>query len=600
MPQLPGFAGHAVPAKPLGPFCDAWETYLNQSGPASVAIIGGGVAGAEIAMAFSHALQRKNRSAQIFLLDKHRAFTALPDRAADKLRQKVKDLGITLKEGCDISHISEGQVHLSSETLQAGFICGAAGARPQPLAKHSDLDLEDGYIRIAPDLRSSDPHVFAVGDCAFMQHAPRPKAGVYAVRQAPVLFHNLRCLLSGQGALRPYHPQKDYLKLISLGEKSALADKFGRVWSGPLMWRWKNHIDRKFMHQFSTLPQMPAPELPKMRAEGVAEVLGDKPLCGGCGSKLGQGVLQGGIGVSLGATRRDVTPLPGDDAALVTVGGQNTVTTTDHLRAMVEDPVLMTKIAAHHALGDIWAMGAKPQTALVSLILPRQSDRLATRLMAEIMASASDVMQDAGAAIVGGHSSFGNELTIGFTLTGLIETPPITLSGARPGDSLILTKPLGSGILMAAEMQKRAHGADVVAALQAMTRSQGQASALLSGAHAMTDVTGFGLIGHLRNICRASGTSAKITRNDIPTYPGALDLAKQGIRSTIHPQNRAALPDLADPPANALLFDPQTAGGLLAAVPGDGMAQLAALQTAGYQAAIIGEITDSPDQIDIR
>ena len=117
--------------------------------------------------------------------------------------------------------------------------------------------------------------------------------------------------------------------------------------------------------------------------------------------------------------------------------------TSDHLRAFTKDPALMTRIAAVHALGDIWAMGATPQAATATIILPRMSSALQSRTMSEIMSIAGAVMRDAGAEIVGGHSSMGDEMTIGFTLTGLCETAPITLAGGQPGDCLILTKPIG-------------------------------------------------------------------------------------------------------------------------------------------------------------
>ncbi|MDP5360048.1 MAG: selenide, water dikinase SelD, partial [Paracoccaceae bacterium] len=175
---------------------------------------------------------------------------------------------------------------------------------------------------------------------------------------------------------------------------------------------------------------------------------------------------------------------------------------TDHLRALTLDPVFMTRIAAIHALGDIWAMGAAPQAATASLILPRMSAALQERTMSEIMTTAAAVFAQAGGKIIGGHSSLGAELTIGFTVTGLTKSP-ITLAGAKPGDKIILTKPIGSGTIMAAEMAGKAKGADVIACLELMVQDQAKASQILGEAHAMTDVTGFGLAGHLRGICDA-------------------------------------------------------------------------------------------------
>lgn len=253
MPDLPGFRDHAIPAKPLTPFAQAWDDYRQQSGPAHIAVIGGGIAGCEVALAFAQDMRSRKRPAQITVIEKHRAFTAVSARAAKRLKQALQDYKITLIEQATITKISHAQVHLNGQTLKADFICGAAGGQPHDLIAHSGLTLRQGDIAVTPSLQSSHEDVFAVGDCAYMIQTPRPKAGVYAVRQAPILAHNLQVRLTGQGNMRPYQPQDDYLKLISLGEKSALADKFGFVWAGRAMWFWKDHIDRKFMAQFHDL-----------------------------------------------------------------------------------------------------------------------------------------------------------------------------------------------------------------------------------------------------------------------------------------------------------------------------------------------------------
>jgi selenide,water dikinase len=433
--------------------------------------------------------------------------------------------------------------------------------------------------------------VFAAGDCAHLSHAPRPKAGVFAVRQAPVLFDNLQAVLSG-GDLRAYKPQKDYLKLISLGDKTALAERFGHAPSGPLMWRWKDHIDQTFMTRFHELPQMEQPQLPSYHTLGMAEALGDKPMCGGCGAKVGRTALRAALAPLPSGLRDDITPLPGDDAALLTTGGVQQVISSDHLRAFCADPVMMTRIAAVHALGDIWAMGAQPQAATANLILPRMSPELQERSLREIMMTASGVMRDAGAEIIGGHTSLGDELTIGFTVTGLCPRPPITLAGAKPGDVLILTKPIGSGVIMAAEMAGLAKGAWVAAALAQMSRPQAIAAKILQNAHSMTDVTGFGLYGHLAGICEASGVGAKLHFDAIPLMLGAAQLAMRGVRSSLFADNHMLAPALQTSGTQDLLFDPQTAGGLLAVVAAaDAEALVKALQQAGEPAAVIGSVT---------
>lgn len=432
MPAVTGFADHAVSAKPLGPFAAKWETYLARTGPAAVAVIGGGIAGAELAMAMAHALHTRRRETQVTLIDKGPALSAASPGAAGKIRKAMAELGIDLVEHTRLKQITQKGVELDDGRLiPADFVTGAAGARPYDWIARTGLDLQDGFIRVNAYLQSSTPTIFAAGDCAHLTDNPRPKAGVYAVREAPILFANLRAAL-GAGKMRRYVPQKDYLKLISLGRKSALAERMGRSFSGPLMWTWKDRIDQGFMDRFRDLPQMPLSPVPWDHAAGLVETLGPKPMCGGCGAKVGRDALQSALAHLPAPVRTDITPLPGDDAALMTTGGVRQVMTSDHLRGFTIDPVQMTRIAAVHALGDIWAMGAAPQAATATIILPRLSATLQRRTLTEIMTTAHEVMRAAGADIVGGHSSVGDELTIGFTLTGLCETAPITLSGGQP------------------------------------------------------------------------------------------------------------------------------------------------------------------------
>ena len=577
IPEVPGFADHAIPAKPLGTFASRWDAFRADATQPQIAIIGGGVAGAELALAMAHAL--RDRDPQLRLIDRGRALGTLGYKARQLMLAALAARNIEIVEDAEVTEIfPEGIVLSDGRTIRSDFTTGAAGAQPQDWLAEIGIDLHDGFIAVDANLQSSDPAIFAVGDCAHLRASPRPKAGVFAVREAPVLFANLRAVLSG-GKLRPYRPQRDYLKLISLGEKSALAEKFGTARAGAILWRLKDHIDRRFMRRFDDLPAMTTPAIPRRVALGMEEALGHKPMCGGCGAKVGRAALAEVLGRTFG-----------DDAAEVQPGQ---VMTTDHLRSLTPDPVMMARIAAVHALGDIWAMGAMPQAATASIILPRMSATLQHRTLAEIMAAARDVMAAAGARIIGGHTSLGDELTIGFTVTGLADAP-ITLDGARPGDALILTKPLGSGTIMAAEMAGQARGADVMACLSLMTQGQGPAAEILAEAHAMTDVTGFGLAGHLRGMRDASGVGAQLVLDAIPLMAGAAALADAGVRSSLFADNLAGAGPIGGRPFD-LLYDPQTAGGLLAAVAQDDAPEvLTQLKAAGYTAAIIGSITETP------
>jgi selenide,water dikinase len=259
----------------------------------------------------------------------------------------------------------------------------------------------------------------------------------------------------------------------------------------------------------------------------------------------------------------------------------------------------MARLAALHAMGDVRAMAAAPQAALLSVVLPPLSPALRARTLAEIIAGAAAELRAAGADLVGGHTTEGAEMTLGLALTGLApQARP--QGGARPGDALILTRPLGSGTVFAAAMAGaslpgRITGEAVAEALAVMLRPGGAAAAVLAArATAMTDVTGFGLAGHLLGLLDAAGVAAEIEAAAIPLLPGAAGFAEAGIRAHLWAANRAAAAGRVagpDGPAAILLFDPQTAGGLLAAVPAALAAEtLAALRASGEPAAIIGRI----------
>lgn len=599
LPDLPGFAAHAVAAKPLGDYAARWEDFVaaveaGRQRP-EIAIIGAGVGGVELALAMAHRL-RGAPGLRLALVE--RGAEALPNAspaARRRLKAHLARAGVELLTGAEPAEVTPDALVLADgRKLPSRLTLGAAGSRPQGWLDRTGLMLNAGYVIVDATLRAhADPPIFAAGDCAHMAHAPRPKAGVFAVRQAPVLAHNLRAALSG-GRLRAYQPQRDYLKLVSLGGRAALADKWGLALEGRALWRLKDRIDRRFMRMFHHLPAMPVPALPRPAAQGLAEALGEKPLCGGCGAKLGPGLLRGAL-AGLPAPSGDVALGAGDDAAVLSVGGARQVIATDHLRAFTDDPHLMARIATLHALGDIWAMGAHPQAALVNVTLPRQSEALAARQLAEIMAGVTGALGEAGANLAGGHSAMGAELSIGLTVTGLAGETLLTKGGAQAGEALLLTRPIGSGTLLAAEMAKAAEGRDIAALWALLARPQGDAAALLAPeAGAMTDITGFGLAGHLDEMLRASGLHARLDLAAIPLLPGAEALAARGVASSVAPANRAALIGRIGAPGTpraALLFDPQTAGGFLASLPaGRAEALCAELRDLGHEVAVIGRL----------
>lgn len=602
LPDLPGFAAHGLAAKPLGPYAAAWERFLAAGTvDPQVVVLGGGVGGVELALATAHRLRAAGGQPCVTVLERTaRALDSLGAGARAALLAHMDRLGVRLLTQTAAARVTAQGVETTAGTLiPANLVLGVAGARPQRWLGDTGLVLADGFIAVGPTLQSSDPAVFGAGDCVQMTHAPRPKAGVFAVRQAPVLLHNLRAALSG-GRLRRYHPQHDYLKLVSTGGKGAVADKWGLRLDGRVLWRWKDSIDRRFMARFGPYPAMVRPALPADHAAGLAEAMGSRPLCGGCGAKVAAGELAAALSHLPAPVRADVLSGPGDDAAVLRRDGGVQVMTTDHIRAFTDDPWLLAQITAIHALGDIWAMGAQPQVALAQVTLPRLAPHMQAATLREIMQAAASVFSQAGADIVGGHTTIGAEIVLGFTVTGLAGRI-VTKGGARPGDALILTKAIGTGTLLAAGMTAAPLpdgllGEAIAGAFAQMCRPMGAASALLAPvAHAMTDVTGFGLAGHLLEILEASGCAARLDLARVPLLAGAGALAAAGHASSLAPANRAgAAPRMVftESPRAALLFDPQTAGGLLAAVPqAQADALLAALHGQGETAAaIIGRI----------
>lgn len=614
MAELPGFAEHAVGAKPLGRFADEWVAFLdslaaNNADKARVAILGGGVGGSELAMAMRFRLAQAGITPEVTIVDRSTVLANVGERARLELRKTLAGQGITFHEGVEVTSVSAHGVELADRTIEADFVVGAAGARPHGWLSNLGLDMHEGFIVVDETLRStSDSSIFAAGDCAHMAFAPRPKAGVFAVRQAPILNLNIQAMLTG-GALKTFEPQTDYLKLISLGDKVAAAAKYGRLATNPGMWRLKDKIDRDFMNKLGDLPKMERDPIDEPSVTGLAEAVdGEPPLCGGCGAKVGIDVLHDALSEIAHDVRPDVTQLPGDDAALLTMGATNQVKqvlTTDQLRSFTPDPYRMARIATLHAFGDVWAMGANPQAVLVTVTLPQLSTKLQGEWLREIMAGTGAALEGTGAEIVGGHTSMGAELTIGYSVTGLVDGEPITLAGAEPGQALVLSRPIGSGVLFAAEMHTEAHGSNVAALLDELERPQAQAATLLAraGATAMTDVTGFGLAGHLFGFCRESGVSATLRLDDIDFFAGAIAAAQAGTRSHLYASNAASVPAVrpANDPRAGLMFDPQTAGGMLAAVPADSASYAVdQLRAAGYQASVVGEIHEGAPKITIR
>ncbi len=289
----------------------------------------------------------------------------------------------------------------------------------------------------------------------------------------------------------------------------------------------------------------------------------------------------------------------GDDAAVYRIADNLClVQTVDVFTPCVDDPHLFGRICAANCLSDIYAMGGTPRTALSVLAFP--SEKLPGEIMFHLLAGAMEVLADAGVALVGGHSLKDDEIKLGFAITGTID-PAVAaaLETPRVGDALVLTKPLGTGVLTFARQIGRAHATGLAAAEASMaTLNRAAAEAMLeAGASACTDVTGFGLFAHLRRMLRTGGLTARVFADALPAFDGTLDLLRQGVVPGAIERNREYVGDgLRGAPGvdEALVnlgFDAQTSGGLLIAVPaGRREILLQALARRGADGFVIGEI----------
>ena len=317
--------------------------------------------------------------------------------------------------------------------------------------------------------------------------------------------------------------------------------------------------------------------------------------CGGCAAKWGATALAGMVG-ELAATADPallVGLAPFDDAAVYRVSDDVAlVSTTDFFPPLVDDPGDFGAVAAANACSDVFAMGGRVVTALNLSAFP---ERLPLPAIAAILQSAAAVVAEAGGSVAGGHTIRSEEPIFGLAVQGLVHPDRIfTKGGARVGDLLVLSKPLGTGIVLAGG--SAADKAGATAGMRTLNRLASEAlQALGPATHAVTDVTGFGLLGHAWEMAERAGTRFVFDAVSLPLYPGALAAAEAGTRTGGDPRNREHLAGVVDvgpsvePALEAICFDPQTSGGLLAAVDAGASARA---QAAGF--SVVGTVEPGP------
>ena len=616
-PELDSIVGarlHSVPVKPVAGLWQRWNMLREklQSFPGDdthrIAMVGGGAGSVELIAAM----------AEQFSGPDHPGSNKLAFNLFCGAREILQGYNARARKSAETALINYGiEVHLNSRVATVEqqalitengdrhdfdelFWCTGAAAAPWIAASGLQTD-QRGFLATLNTLQSLNyANVFGTGDCATQVDHPRPKAGVYAVRQGPILANNLRNYVLHK-PLKEHVPQQRFLSLLSLGAKQATADRGLLSASGSWVWRWKDKIDQEFMSRFEELPKMAL----NAARDSLPELNEREPQapCGGCGAKVGADSLATVLG-ELAETYPLECPIDNADDSVLIPGSAGTpiVQSIDTLRQIVADPWLMGRIAANHALSDLYASGASPVSALASISLPFSATDILQRELKQILAGALFEFSLVGCKLLGGHTMQGPELAVGFVVNGsamLPESGFLAKRGLRDGDHLLLTKPLGSGTLFASHMQLKADGRDIQTAIDMMLQSNSAAAALAVdyGVSACTDVTGFGLSGHLQEMLEP-GQRASLRLTQLPVLPGSLESMDAGIYSTMHKANSRAggrSVEMISGKKNSryeLLFDPQTSGGLLMGVPPISSAGLcASLIDAGYtHATVIGEL----------
>ncbi len=650
--DVPGAAEYAIPAKPVPQFLSKWNQLVeefaqNPQKPIRIGIVGGGAGGVELAMTMQRRLlqilqqvQLPQERLQIHLFHRGTELMSSHNRWVRRhLHSLLINRGIQVHLEETVSEVLPDKIRCESGlTVECDYRFWVTQASAPQWIEESGLktDLE-GFILVKETLQSLyHPDVFAAGDIATMVDHPRPKAGVFAVRQGKPLFENLRRVLL-EKPLQAYKPQKLYLGLIGTGDGKAIASWGPFGWQSSILWHWKDQIDRKFMNRFSNLPQMSGVKSQeqqttnnkqqttnnkqqttnnkqqttnnKQQTTNNKQQTTNNMPCAGCGSKVGSTTLERvlqrlQLQTQSWVERDDIlvglgTP---DDAAVVQVpAGQVMVQTIDYFRSLINDPYIFGKISTNHCLSDIFAMGATPQSALAIVTVPYAQEAKVEETLYQLLSGALNVLYQAQASLIGGHTTEGTELAFGLSCNGLA-TPDKLLrkSGMKPGQVLILTKPLGTGTLFAADMRYQAKGRWIDEAVHSMLLSNQEAAKTFVeyGATACTDVTGFGLLGHLLEMVKASSVAIELDLEAIPVLEGALQTLQMGITSSLEPQNLRAsyyisnLSEVSTAHQYPLLFDPQTAGGLLAAISSEQADLcLAALKALGYaHSRIVGRV----------
>ena len=592
-------------------------------------MVGAGAAGVELTLSMQHALStRAQAEGGRFQVPEFHLFGAAPsvlpthNRSAQRRFARVlAERGVHVHLRARVARVDAARLAVrDGDSFPVDEIVWATAAAPPSWPAASGLAVDRaGFIAVDATLQStSHPGVFAAGDVGGGRRAPAREGG--RVRRPPGP--------AARGEPAAGAARRDVAALPSaapLPEPDHLRRPLRRRLARPMVGRGRlglalEGLDRPPLH--AALRRAAgdghggirrAPDAGRASGAGApgrrARAVGGRHALRRLRVEGRRHVLDRVV-ARLEPVRRDdvVVGLDApDDAAVASLPpGKLLVQSVDAFRSMIDDPWLFGRITANHCLSDLYAMGAEPCSALAIVTIPHGLESKMETLLEDLLSGAVKMLNDGGAALVGGHTSEGAEVQLGLSVSGSIDPDRILRKGGlRPGDRLVLTKPIGTGTLLAADMRGKAKARWVDGAIRAMLQSNREAADAVRahGGRSCTDVTGFGLLGHLVEMTKASGIDARVMLDAVPILDGAEETAARGLLSSLQPQNvrlRRAVSNVetagADP-RYPLLFDPQTAGGLLAGVPEQRAAAcVAGLHALGYtHAAVIGTVSERDD-----
>lgn len=585
--------------------------------PIQIDVVGGGLGSVEVILCLRHFLARCGWQPDQYRLRLLSGSAEPPVGCLASTRRRImrhlSDLSVTLVPKTKLVAVDGDRLQCSDGVyLPSDLVVYLGAGSAAPATRLLDLPRDDrGCLFTNACLQSiGDASVWAGGDCGTIQDQPLPKAGVFAVRQGPIMWENLKRWDMG-APLQPYRPQSDFLKLINLGGKRAIGEWHGISFEGHWVWRWKDHIDSKFMNMYQSLPSKLARQMGQHTSEkqsihshqlpSTAETK-PKMRCLGCGSKIASDSLRRVL-QTLSDEQADLpfavvdSKKMADDVTMIPWGRTREVgdqpssgglaISVDAFPTPLTDPWLSGRLAVIHALSDLWASGVRPQTVLATVEVPFGARLAQEELLQQVMGGIVAELARHQVTLSGGHTLEGPRLAIALTVVGQTKTGeiPAPKQGLQRGDRLILTKGLGTGVALAALHQGLCPAAVYERVLASMLADNAIGLKLVESfsVHAMTDVTGFGLLGHLREMTTSPSLEIRLSiaalRNHV--FAGVADLVQQGIRSTMHANNLSFLTGVsressansqelsADDELATLLLDPQTSGGLLVAVPAE-------------------------------